>query len=98
STLGRIPGTWVLSAQGAHTASGDYVEVILLTALVVALALPLYYYRTALSNGFEGTKSARRMAAPARSRQKHLPPNLSFFGGCVQYPYLSLFLSLLVLG
>src|SRR5262249_32608485 len=25
STLGRIPGTWILSAQGAHTASGDYV-------------------------------------------------------------------------
>ena len=45
STLGRMPGTWILSAQGAHTASGDYVEVILLTALVVALALPLYYCR-----------------------------------------------------
>ena len=36
STLGRMPGTWILSAQGAHTASGDYVEVILLTALVVS--------------------------------------------------------------
>jgi len=31
STLGRIPGTWVLSAQGAHTGAGDYLEVILLT-------------------------------------------------------------------
>jgi uncharacterized membrane protein YdjX (TVP38/TMEM64 family) len=45
STLGRFPGTWVLSAQGAHTASGDYLEVILLTAGVFAVALPLYYYR-----------------------------------------------------
>ena len=45
STLGRIPGTWVLSAQGAHTASGDYLEVILLTAVVVAVAVPLYCYR-----------------------------------------------------
>jgi uncharacterized membrane protein YdjX (TVP38/TMEM64 family) len=52
STLGRIPGTWVLSAQGAHTASGDYLEVILLTALVVALALPLYYYRSRLVEWF----------------------------------------------
>ena len=52
STLGRIPGTWILSAQGAHTASGDYVEVILLTALVVALALPLYYYRNRLVEWF----------------------------------------------
>jgi len=45
STLGRFPGTWVLSAQGAHTAAGDYLEVILLTAIVLAVALPLYYYR-----------------------------------------------------
>jgi len=45
STLGRFPGTWVLSAQGARTASGDYLQVILLTAIVVAVALPLYYYR-----------------------------------------------------
>jgi len=45
STLGRFPGTWVLSAQGAHTAAGDYFEVILLTAIVLAVALPLYYYR-----------------------------------------------------
>jgi len=48
STLGRIPDTWVLSAQGAHTASGDYRAVVFLTAIVVAVALPLYYYRTRL--------------------------------------------------
>jgi len=48
STLGRFPGTWVLSAQGARTASGDYLQVILLTAIVVAVALPLYYYRRQL--------------------------------------------------
>jgi len=62
STLGRIPGTWVLSAQGAHTAAGDYVQVILLTALVVAVALPLYYYRNRLVEWFRGkpTDSADR--------------------------------------
>jgi len=48
STLGRIPDTWVLSAQGAHTASGEYRAVVFLTAIVVAVALPLYYYRTRL--------------------------------------------------
>ena len=48
STLGRFPGTWVLSAQGARTASGDYLQVMLLTAIVVAVALPLYYYRRQL--------------------------------------------------
>src|SRR2546428_13017607 len=45
STLGRIPGTWVLSAQGAHTAAGDYLQVLLLTAMVVAGAAALHYYR-----------------------------------------------------
>ncbi|MBI3454817.1 MAG: TVP38/TMEM64 family protein [Candidatus Rokubacteria bacterium] len=45
ATLGRIPGTWVLAAQGARTATGDYVRLALLTALVAALAIPLYYYR-----------------------------------------------------
>jgi uncharacterized membrane protein YdjX (TVP38/TMEM64 family) len=45
STLGRIPGTWLLSAQGAHTARGNYRWVVGITAIVVAVALPLYYYR-----------------------------------------------------
>src|SRR3989454_12279855 len=44
STLGRIPSTWVLSAQGARTASGDYLQVVLLTAVVVAVALAPFYY------------------------------------------------------
>lgn len=57
STLGRIPGTWILSAEGAHTAAGDYVEVILLTALVVAVALPLYYYRNRLVERFRGKRA-----------------------------------------
>jgi len=52
STLGRIPGTWVLSAQGAHAAAGDYLQAILLTAVVVALALPLYYYRNRIVSWF----------------------------------------------
>ena len=54
STLGRIPSTWVLSAQGARTESGDYLQVILLTAIVVAVALPLYYYRNRLVGWLRG--------------------------------------------
>jgi uncharacterized membrane protein YdjX (TVP38/TMEM64 family) len=54
STLGRIPDTWVLSAQGAHTAAGNYLEVILLTALALAVALPLYYYRNRIIGSFRG--------------------------------------------
>ena len=54
SGLGRIPGTWVLSAQGAHTATGNYVYVIVITSIVVAVALPLYYYRHRIMAWFQG--------------------------------------------
>jgi uncharacterized membrane protein YdjX (TVP38/TMEM64 family) len=46
STIGRAPGTWALSAQGAKAAAGEYIELLLLTAVIVAIALPLYYYRS----------------------------------------------------
>jgi uncharacterized membrane protein YdjX (TVP38/TMEM64 family) len=45
STLGRIPSTWVLSAQGAKTATGHYVEAALLLGIVVAVGIPLYACR-----------------------------------------------------
>lgn len=45
STLGRMPGTWILSAQGAKTAAGQYIQLALLTALAAAVAIPFYYYR-----------------------------------------------------
>src|SRR6266849_1691346 len=54
STLGRMPGTWALSAQGAKAAAGEYVQLILLTTIVVAVALPLYYYRARIVAWFQG--------------------------------------------
>ena len=57
STLGRFPTTWVLSAQGARTESGDYFQVILLSAVAVALALPLYYYRNRVVEWFRGKQT-----------------------------------------
>ncbi|HKW95543.1 MAG TPA: TVP38/TMEM64 family protein [Methylomirabilota bacterium] len=59
SGLGRIPGTWVLSAQGAHTAAGDYYQAILVTAVAVAVALPLYYYRHRIMTWFQGRTPTR---------------------------------------
>jgi hypothetical protein len=90
-SFGRIPGTWVLSSQGAHAASGDYVEVILLMVLVVAL--PLYYYRNRLVEWFRGNQiHSPRQPRPEVVRGIYL--NLSFFRGCVQYRYPSLLLML----
>lgn len=48
SGLGRIPGTWILSAQGAHTAHGQYIQAVLIGVIALAVALPLYYYRLRL--------------------------------------------------
>jgi uncharacterized membrane protein YdjX (TVP38/TMEM64 family) len=62
STLGRIPDTWVVSAQGAHTASGDYVQVILLTAIAVAVAIPLYCYRNRFIDWFRSRAGASSRA------------------------------------
>jgi uncharacterized membrane protein YdjX (TVP38/TMEM64 family) len=46
STLGRMPGTWVLSAGGAKAAAAQYAQLLLLIAVVAALIVPLYYYRS----------------------------------------------------
>ena len=69
SGLGRMPGTWVLSAQGARTATGHYWHAILLTAIVVAaVALPLYYYRHQIVGWCRGGATAGRGEALARRR------------------------------
>src|SRR5712691_8330787 len=45
STVARIPGTWASSHFGAHVAEQQYIYAIAFLAVVVALCLPLYYYR-----------------------------------------------------
>ena len=48
TTFGRMPGTWLLSVQGAKVGSGYYVEfVVFLTVAAVALFLG-YIYRDAI--------------------------------------------------
>lgn len=65
SSLGRMPGTWVLSAQGAKSAHGQFVELALLTAVTVAVAVPLWYYRHRLVAWFHGPVERRsRVAEP----------------------------------
>jgi len=59
SGLGRIPGTWVLSAQGAHTATGNYLHVIVISAVCAAVALPLYYYRHRLIGWLQGRRGSQ---------------------------------------
>src|SRR5947207_3646912 len=45
STAGRLPGTVLSSYFGAHVADQQYIGAIAVLAVVVAVCLPLYYYR-----------------------------------------------------
>lgn len=45
STVGRLPGTWISSYFGAHVAERQYLYAVAFFALIVAVCLPLYYYR-----------------------------------------------------
>jgi uncharacterized membrane protein YdjX (TVP38/TMEM64 family) len=54
STIARTPHTWVLSKQGTQAASGDYLELLLLTAVVLLVVLPAYYYRNRLTEWLRG--------------------------------------------
>jgi hypothetical protein len=44
----------VLSKQGAQAASGDYLELLLVTAVVLLVVLPAYYYRKRLIEWLRG--------------------------------------------
>ncbi len=52
STLGRAPGTWILSAQGSKVSPGHLTELALLMAITAAIVVPLYYYRTRILGFF----------------------------------------------
>jgi hypothetical protein len=43
--LGRRPGTWALSASGLRAASGQYRDVLGIAIVVLAVGLPLYWFR-----------------------------------------------------
>jgi len=73
SGLGRIPGTWVLSSQGAHVESGDYRYTILITAICAAVALPLYYYRHRLVGRWHGRGAGAAPYAERLDRDKADP-------------------------
>ncbi len=45
STLGRLPGTWISSYFGANVAEQQYIYALAFLAIVIAVILPIYYYR-----------------------------------------------------
>ena len=61
SSLGRVPGTWLLSAQGAAAGTNQYELLLLLVALGAALALVSYLSKHRI------LKWVRRSPEPALS-------------------------------
>ena len=61
STVGRLPGTLISSYFGAHVAEQQYIYAIAFMAIVLALCLPVYYYRERLVRRFH---KPRRRARP----------------------------------
>jgi uncharacterized membrane protein YdjX (TVP38/TMEM64 family) len=59
STVARIPGTWVSSYFGAHVAEQQYIYAIAFMAIVVALCLPLYYYRDRILKRFHKSRPGK---------------------------------------
>lgn len=56
STLGRVPGTWISSYFGAHVAEQQYIYAAAFLAAVLAICLPLYYYRERILRRFHRKK------------------------------------------
>jgi uncharacterized membrane protein YdjX (TVP38/TMEM64 family) len=66
STVARVPGTWIGSYFGAHVGEQQYLYAIAFFALVVAICLPVYYYRDRIIGRFHKPSADR----PAPERRK----------------------------
>jgi len=60
STLGRLPGTWISSYFGAHVAEQQYVYAVAFIAIVLAICLPLFYYRDRILAGMHRRQEKKR--------------------------------------
>ena len=68
STLGRIPGTWISSYFGANVAEQQYVYAAIFIAAIIAICVPIYYYRDRIIKRFHqhGKSQPHGKAHPTR--------------------------------
>lgn len=57
STIGRLPGTYLLTIQGASLRSQEYFMAVVFAAISIAFLLLAYLYRTPLLHWIKGEKS-----------------------------------------
>jgi hypothetical protein len=69
STVARVPGTWIGSYFGAHVGEQQYLYAIAFFALVVAVCLPIYYYRDRIIARFHKPSRSRGAAAAPRRKK-----------------------------
>ncbi len=65
TTVGRMPGTLMLSIQGAQVFEGNYVQLALLLVFSVIIAAPCYYYRKQILHLLTRYKHKKTKSAPA---------------------------------
>jgi uncharacterized membrane protein YdjX (TVP38/TMEM64 family) len=58
STLGRVPGTYVLTVQGASIRSHEYSIAVIVAVICVVVIFFGYVYRDSLFNWIRGTKES----------------------------------------
>ena len=57
STIGRMPGTYMLTMQGASIGSGQYETAIVITAISGAIVFIAYLYRSQLYHWIRGFRA-----------------------------------------
>ena len=68
STVGRIPGTLLLTLQGAKVYKGDYYSTLVILGLCLVLIVVLGYYREAVYNWIKRFDHPEAQAPGAKSR------------------------------
>ena len=61
ASIARMPGTIVLSFEGAHVYEGNYLELLLLLTFSAIVALPCIFYRRQILEKLTHYNSARQI-------------------------------------
>jgi uncharacterized membrane protein YdjX (TVP38/TMEM64 family) len=67
--VGRIPGTWLLSMQGAQVRGQQYVGFVVLLSLIAVILLVLYLYRDQVLDWVKRHHHRREMKKPGVTKE-----------------------------
>lgn len=72
ATFGRMPGTWLLSLQGAKVRDAHYIEFVIVVTLAATVALLAYNYRDAILAWLHRQHGKRTRQDPAGETKTRL--------------------------